>query len=61
MRNPAALSYAEAVTLEGIRKDPEAAVAHDLARRFTTMIQRREADSLDPWLSSCAESGSHLR
>lgn len=57
MRDPAALSSTEAATLEGIRKDPEVAVAHDLARRFTTMVQRQEADLLDPWLSSCAESG----
>lgn len=57
MRDPAALSSAEAAILKGIRTDPEAALAHELARRFTTMIQHQEADALDPWLASCAESG----
>ena len=56
MREPNALSSREAAVLACIRTDPEIETAHGLARRFATMIQRQEAEALDPWLLSCANS-----
>jgi transposase len=56
MRDPEALSASEAAVLKCIRADPEVERAYDLARRFARMIQRQQADVLDPWLAACAES-----
>lgn len=57
MRDPEELTGTETATLACIQRDPDVTVAHELALRFVTMIQRQDVKSLDSWIAACTGSG----
>ena len=57
VRDPEALSSAEAVALAHVRQDAEVASLHELSRTYTQMVREKRPEDLDGWLAACAGSG----
>ena len=57
LRDRASLTPQEQQMLTFIRQEPVIEVAYDLAQRFGTMVRKRQADQLDPWLEAALGSG----
>ena len=57
LRPPESLTQQEQATRTFLREVQEINTTYELAQRFFTMIQKRQADLLDAWLQECEASG----